>query len=221
MKAICQRCGADKPGPLVPCRTCNHVPVSEERTLAWLLSDHHLSPAELEAAARRIRGGERPAPPEDLLAKARVGLQQAIPGRRRRQKGEKADGQTSPAPQEQKAPDAPQLDGATVDEVDGSASDARESSAPWEGEPNLRALLALDGTGPPGGMLPRWALWSLAAVCLLLTPLPGWITWWLWRGSAPKAARQVLWTTLPITVATALFWAVALAWAWSARWGIP
>ncbi len=153
MRAVCQRCGADKPGPLVPCRTCTHVPVGEERTLAWLLSDHHLSPKDLEEAARRIRRGEKLAPPEHLMDKARQGLEEAIPGRRRRPKVAKTgQGQSSPTVFEQTAPGEPRLDTAPKD---GGYDDAEDGPARTSA-PSLSALLALDAAGPPGGGLPRW-----------------------------------------------------------------
>lgn len=233
MKAVCQRCGAGKPGPLVPCRACTHVPVGEERTVAWLLSDHHLSPKELEDAARRIRSGERLAPPEHLLAKARKGLQEAIPGRRRRPKGAKADlRRPLPAALEQTAAEPPQLTAARGDEGeegDDAGMDAEpepplvdEGPPPtpvptWSSPPSLGALLALDASGPPGGVLPRWAVAAIAVACVVLTPVPAWIAWWLWRESAPHASRQVRLVALVVSIAFALVWAGAMAWSWSPR----
>ncbi len=195
MRAVCQRCGADKPGPLVPCRSCTHVPVGEERTLAWLLSDHHLSPKELEEAARRLRGGEKLAPPEHLLDKARQGLEEAVPGRRRR-------------PRPERSPSA----GDKPEPAPGETRD--EPTAAWTSAPSLTALLALDADGPPGGVLPRWAVATLAGASLLLTPLPAWIAWWLWRGTAPHAARQARRVALWCTVAFAAIWIGSMAAAW-------
>lgn len=198
MKAICQRCGADKPGPLVPCRACTHVPLGEERTVAWLLSEHHLSPAQLAQASRRIRAGHRLAPREDLLAKAHAGLQEAIPGRRRRPK-EAPEVEPETTTPEQPPPDA---------------------APTWAARPSLGALLALDSSGPPGGQLPRWALATLGAISLLLTPLPGWVAWWAWRHTAPRAASQVLWVMLPLTTVVTIAWGLTLGLAWGRHWGL-
>jgi hypothetical protein len=202
VKAVCQRCGADKPGPLVPCRVCSHVPTGEERTIAWLLSDHHLSPRELERAASRIRAGERLAPPEELLARARQGLEEAIPGRRRR-------------PRAEAIPAAPM---GGEDDKGVSAGDSRdEPTATWISAPSLSALLELDAAGPPGGGLPRWALAAFAAAGVLLTPLPAWVAWWLWREVAPRAARQVFAVAWVTTAAMLALWLGVMAWAWSGR----
>ncbi len=196
MKAVCQRCGDAKPGPLVPCRTCTHVPVGEERTLAWLLSDHHLSPKELDEAARRLKSGEKLAPPEHLLDKARQGLAEAIPGRRRRPK------ETKPAD----------------DEPIEDAEDKEEDSGPaWSSAPSLSALLALDAAGPPGGVLPGWAVATMAAASALLTPLPAWVAWWLWRSSAPRAARQAQLVAVFTSLLFLLVWLGAMAWTWGPR----
>ena len=200
MRAVCQRCGADKPGPLVPCRTCTHVPVGEERTLAWLLSDHHLSPKDLEEAARRIRGGEKLSPPEHLMDKARQGLEEAIPGRRRRPKSA-STGTTQP-------------NTTSKDEADDNSG---EVGPAWTSAPSLTALLALDAAGPPGGVLPRWAIATIAATAVFLTPLPAWVAWWLWRDSAPLAARQVRRVAMVTSAALVLLWMGAMAWGWSPR----
>lgn len=78
--AICHRCGGPKRGPYVPCKACGFVPTGRERQVAWLFSEHHLSPEELDEAARRLRGGERPDPPRALLETARVGMGAAAAG---------------------------------------------------------------------------------------------------------------------------------------------
>lgn len=70
--AICHRCGGSKKGPFVPCKACGYAPAGPERHVAWLFSEHHLEPEELEEAARRIHSGERPDPPRSLLEQARV-----------------------------------------------------------------------------------------------------------------------------------------------------
>lgn len=217
MKAVCQRCGSDKPGPLVPCRSCTHVPVGEERTIAWLLSDHHLSPAELEVAAQRIRKGERLAPPEDLLDKARQGLREAIPGRRRKPRVAKPANIREPA---QAAPTEPmhKAEGGPPTQAEVATGDPKPEPT-WTSAPSLGALLDLDAAGPPGGVLPRWALGVLATASVVLTPLPAWVAWWLWRESAPQAARQVRGVAVATTVALVLVWAVTLTWTWGQRLG--
>jgi hypothetical protein len=131
--------------------------------VAWLLSEHHLSAAQLERASHRIRAGHRLAPREDLLVRARAGLEDATPGRSRR-----------------------------MDEA----------------------------ADPPGGRLPRWTLVVLGVISLLFTPLPGWVAWWSWRHTAPRAAHQVLQLLLPLTVVGMLAWSLALGAAWGRRWGL-
>lgn len=57
--AICLKCGAEKIGALVTCRSCGYEPPEEEdRAKSILLSDHNLSKDELEGASERIRNGE-------------------------------------------------------------------------------------------------------------------------------------------------------------------
>jgi hypothetical protein len=185
------------------------VPVGEERTIAWLLSDHHLSPSELETAARRIRKGEHLAPPEALLDKARQGLQEAIPGRRRRPRVEKA---TPPRDAAQAAPTEPMSRAE-------AATGAPKPEPTWTAAPSLSALLELDAAGPPGGMLPRWALATIATASVVLTPLPAWAAWWLWRESAPQAARQVRGVAVVTSAVFIVVWAVTLAWTWGQRLG--
>ena len=72
--AVCHRCGGSKKAPLVPCKSCGFTPTGSERPLAWLFSEHHLEPDELEEAADRIRAGERPDPSRALQAQARAGM---------------------------------------------------------------------------------------------------------------------------------------------------
>jgi hypothetical protein len=241
MKAVCQRCGSDKPGPLVPCRSCTHVPVGEERTVAWLLSDHHLSPADLEIAARRIRKGERLAPPEALLDKARKGLEEAIPGRRRRprvarQEPEPApaeDATAQPAPAEdataQPAPGEPTpavtppgqpgsepVGGEPASKPEVATGEAQPEPT-WTSAPSIAALLELDAAGPPGGVLPRWAVVAIATASVVITPLPAWVAWWMWRESAPTASRQVRDVALVTSAIFVATWAASLAWTWGQR----
>lgn len=74
LPAICHHCGAEKRGPLVPCKACGFTPTGEERPVAWLFSAHHLDTDELKEAARRIREGERPDPSRELRARAREAM---------------------------------------------------------------------------------------------------------------------------------------------------
>ena len=73
-EAVCHRCGGPKSGPLVPCKACGFTPTGEERPVAWLFSLHHLAPDELEAAAARVREGERPDPSRKLRDEAREAM---------------------------------------------------------------------------------------------------------------------------------------------------
>ena len=190
MKAICQRCGVAKPGPFVPCRACGHVPVGEERPAAWLLSERHLSPAELAQASQRIRGGERPDPPATLLERAQREIAAAIPGRRRRRR----------SPSEERPMDLA-LD-----------PDDRHATAP---SPSLADLA--HAAGPPAGVLTWRTIALLVLANTLLTPLLGWVTWFYWRHRSPAAARQVFWATLPITAGAATLWGLAMLTGWSPR----
>jgi hypothetical protein len=68
-RAICIRCGTEKVGALTPCAGCGFDPESlEDRARSVVLSDHHLSPADMESAAAEIRAGSTPDLPEDLVA---------------------------------------------------------------------------------------------------------------------------------------------------------
>jgi hypothetical protein len=61
-KAICHRCGAEKPSALDPCPDCAFAPQGEDRAVALLFSDAWLNEAERAEAAARVRAGERPQP---------------------------------------------------------------------------------------------------------------------------------------------------------------
>jgi len=74
MKAVCHRCGGPKNGSLVACQTCGVTPTAADRSLAWLLSYHHLNEAELELVGERIRQGDRPDPSRSLLEEARIAM---------------------------------------------------------------------------------------------------------------------------------------------------
>lgn len=88
-RAICLRCGAAKAAPEGICPACGHRPEGEGLLVAWLLSDAHLPPERLEAAAVRIREGQSVRPSAAMLDKARraLGLHaHADPGLSRRQR---------------------------------------------------------------------------------------------------------------------------------------
>lgn len=72
--AVCHRCGADKRGPLVPCKSCGFTPLGEDRAVAWLFSSHHLDGAELREVARRVSFGDRPEPSRALRDLAREAM---------------------------------------------------------------------------------------------------------------------------------------------------
>lgn len=68
--AICLQCGARKFGAWTPCRKCQYTPFSKsDRAKSILLSDHHLSNAELLEKSRQIEKGELIEFPDDELAK--------------------------------------------------------------------------------------------------------------------------------------------------------
>ena len=71
MIAICHKCGSPKSGPFVPCKSCQHVPQRQDRSVAWLFSTEHLSEEELQLAAQRVRDGARPDPSRALQELAR------------------------------------------------------------------------------------------------------------------------------------------------------
>jgi hypothetical protein len=143
--AVCHRCGGDKKGPLVPCKSCGFTPTGEERPVAWLFSGHHLDADELIEAAQRVRAGDRPEPSKALREQARVGMGAA-----------------------------PLTDAAK--------------------EPLGTGWLLLLGLGN-----------------LLLTPLAGYAVWFGLREERPRAARQALTVTLPISAALGIAWLVFVA----------
>lgn len=75
--AICLKCGQSKSDFDVICPHCGHRPFGDGLLMAWLVSSHHLSPAQLEAAAQRIRSGKDLNPSEALLETARQALGRA------------------------------------------------------------------------------------------------------------------------------------------------
>ncbi len=54
--------------------------------------------------------------------------------------------------------------------------------------------------------LHRGEVLGIAATCLFLTPLAGFAYWWGFRAERPRAAKQVLWVTWPLTGAFTLLW---------------
>ena len=54
--------------------------------------------------------------------------------------------------------------------------------------------------------LHRGEVLGIAAMCLFLTPLAGFAYWWGFRAERPRAAKQVLWVTWPLTGAFTLLW---------------
>jgi hypothetical protein len=71
---VCGRCGADKAAFDFVCGACGHRPEGDGLLTAWLLSDAHLSPDQLERAATRLRRGESIRPSDAMLATARRAL---------------------------------------------------------------------------------------------------------------------------------------------------
>ena len=71
MIAACHRCGGQKDGPFVPCKSCGFIPQGNDRPTAWLFSMHNLNEDELKEAAQRVQNGELPDPGKALQAAAR------------------------------------------------------------------------------------------------------------------------------------------------------
>lgn len=74
IRAACVRCGAVRNGLTTVCPACGNVPQGEALALAWLLSSHHLTAAEVDAAGERIRGGGAVRPDPRALDRARRAL---------------------------------------------------------------------------------------------------------------------------------------------------
>lgn len=83
LTAVCHRCGGAKPDAMAPCPDCGHVPLGDDRLLAWLFSDAHLSEDELAEAAARVSAGEHPDPGRARLNEARRALGAELPAARR------------------------------------------------------------------------------------------------------------------------------------------
>jgi hypothetical protein len=140
LPAVCHRCGSDKLGALVPCKTCGYVPSGADRTVAWLFSEHHLSGPELVAAAERVRAGERPEPSRALREQARLAM--------------------------------------------GAAPTLERAAQPLSLSHKLLIFFAN----------------------LLLTTLAGYAVWFGLRESRPRAAREALLLTVPLSALFSLLW---------------
>lgn len=73
-RAICARCGSERARYDLICPACGHRPVDDGLVIAWLLSDEHLTSAQLDAAAARIRDGVSIQPSDRQIRKARRAL---------------------------------------------------------------------------------------------------------------------------------------------------
>lgn len=73
-RAVCVRCGADRPAFDAVCPACGHRPEGDGLLVAWLLSDAYLDEAGLERAAARIRSGEPVRASDRMLERARIAL---------------------------------------------------------------------------------------------------------------------------------------------------
>lgn len=59
--AICTNCGARKVGALTACHQCGFDPeTAEDQAKALMLSDHNMTPEQLEMISQKIRAGEPP-----------------------------------------------------------------------------------------------------------------------------------------------------------------
>ena len=73
--AICMKCGGRKVGALSQCGHCGFEPEQpQDRAKSLLLSDHNLSPTELQDASGRIERGERISFDDAALRKLATGL---------------------------------------------------------------------------------------------------------------------------------------------------
>ena len=142
LPAVCHRCGGDKLGALVPCKTCGYVPSGADRSVAWLFSEHYLSGPELVAAAERVRAGERPEPSRALREHARQAM--------------------------------------------GAAPTVELAAQPLSSQQKVLIFLAN----------------------FLLTTLAGYAVWFGLRESRPKAAREALVLTIPLSVIFSVLWTV-------------
>ena len=77
--AICFACGAIKFGALCPCEKCGTTPKSEDEiAVSLLMSDHHMSVADLESLSQAMMGGEiQPVPDEKSMEVLRPAAREA------------------------------------------------------------------------------------------------------------------------------------------------
>ena len=74
-KSICFNCGAEKPGALTQCGSCNVTPRDErDLALSLVLSEHLSSKTQLEVLAHEIKSHLKLTVPESLLNQAREAL---------------------------------------------------------------------------------------------------------------------------------------------------
>lgn len=73
-RAVCVRCGGERPDYTQTCPRCGHRPEGEGLLVAWLLSSENLGDAELDATAERVRAGDAPKPSPRMLDRARRAL---------------------------------------------------------------------------------------------------------------------------------------------------
>lgn len=67
-----------------------------------------------------------------------------------------------------------------------------------------RRALGRDFTTDPG--LSMGELLGLFATSLVATPLVGWVAWWWWRDTRPRAALQSLALSAPVTLVATIAW---------------
>ena len=73
-RAVCLRCGGDRGDYRQVCPACGHRAEGEGLAIAWLISDHHLSEVQLDAAALRIRNGESIRPSARMIQRAKKAI---------------------------------------------------------------------------------------------------------------------------------------------------
>lgn len=73
-RAVCVRCGVQRPDYRGICPGCGHRPIDDGLLVAWLLSAEHLDEAALDSVAQRIQGGGTIRPSAAQLTKARRAL---------------------------------------------------------------------------------------------------------------------------------------------------
>lgn len=74
LRAVCTRCGADKPAFDRVCGACGHRPDGDGLLVAWLVSDQFLPSSQLPAVAERVKRGEVIRPSLRQLDRARRAL---------------------------------------------------------------------------------------------------------------------------------------------------